>query len=65
MRKFLQLIHSSSTGGDGSHGDEDAMTMKKKRSLPLDLQLECDEFVFQICDDPFEIKLRANYVVRT
>ena len=28
-----------------------------------DLLLECEDFVLQICDDPFEAKLRANYEV--
>ena len=58
VKKFLQLIHSKN-GGDG--GSEDGR--KTSRLLPPDLQLECGDFILQICDDPFEVKLRANYEV--
>ena len=32
--------------------------------LPPDIFAECEDILFQICDDPFEVKLRANYEVR-
>lgn len=36
---------------------------KKPLLLAPDVLLECNDFIFQICDDPFEVKLRSNYEV--
>jgi len=51
IRKFLQQVHSS---GDGSSSPHPLF-------LPPDVFMEVGDIVFQLCDDPFEVKLRANY----
>ena len=53
IRKFLQQVHSS---GDGSSSPHPLL-------LPPDVFMEVGDIVFQLCDDPFEVKLRANYEV--
>lgn len=53
IRKFLQQVHSS---GDGSSSPHPLF-------LPPDVFMEVGDIVFQLCDDPFEVKLRANYEV--
>ncbi|XP_076169886.1 bridge-like lipid transfer protein family member hobbit [Ptiloglossa arizonensis] len=47
IRKWLKEIHSS------SHG--------KEKRLPRDLILKIKEWVFEVSDDPFEVRLRDNY----
>lgn len=55
VKKFLQTVHSRLEVGQ--------IETKKSLLLAPDFLLECDDFLFQICDDPFEVKLRANYEV--
>ena len=53
VKKFLQKVHSGS-------GDPNS-----PRPLLLfpDVFMEVGDIVWQLCDDPFEVKLRANYEV--
>jgi len=53
IMEFLQQVHSS---GDGSSSPHPLL-------LPPDVFMEVGDIVFQLCDDPFEVQLRANYVV--
>ncbi len=53
VRKFLQKLHS------GSPGNSDPSI----RYLLPDVSAECEDIVLQVSDDPFEMKLRANYEV--
>ena len=46
-----------------SNAEEVKGVSKKSLLLPPDVLLECEEFVFLILDDPFEMKLRHNYEV--
>ncbi|XP_076622390.1 bridge-like lipid transfer protein family member hobbit isoform X1 [Colletes latitarsis] len=48
IRKWLKEIHSASGG-------------KKEKRLPRDLILKIKEWVFEVSDDPFEVRLRDNY----
>ncbi|XP_015437113.1 PREDICTED: protein KIAA0100 [Dufourea novaeangliae] len=48
IRKWLKEIHSSSRG-------------KKMKALPCDLIIKIKEWVFEVSDDPFEVRLRDNY----
>ena len=57
MRKFIQKYHKSGEGG-GEGGGGEGMT------VPLDILMEVDKITFMIEDDWFEVKMRANYVVR-
>ena len=64
VKKFLQKIHSSSQavvnrGVGGVVGAESPGRLL----LAPDLFLECQEILLQITDDPFEVKLKANYEV--
>ena len=52
VRKFLQKVHSGPPGRDGG-----------KLYLLPDLSAECEDLLWQVSDDPFEVKLRANYEV--
>ena len=52
VKKYLQKLHWRVSS-----------PAPQPRLLPPDLHLECGEFVLQLCDDPFEAKLRANYEV--
>ena len=54
MRKFIQKYHKSGGGGGGGEG----------MTVPLDILMEVDKITFMIEDDWFEVKMRANYVVR-
>lgn len=56
MKKFLQTVHSRLEVGQGE--------TKKPLLMAPDFLIECDDFLFQIYDDPFEVKLRANYEVQ-
>ncbi|XP_008551272.1 protein hobbit [Microplitis demolitor] len=47
IRKWLKEIHSSD--------------LSKKKSLPCDLVIKIKEWVFEVSDDPFEVRLRDNY----
>ena len=58
MKRFLQDLHSTDRRGSGS-GDHTS----KPPLLPMDVVAECEEIILQLCDDPFEVKLRANYEV--
>ena len=51
VRKYLGQLH-----GTGA-------TSAPSLSLPPDIHLQCGEVVMQLCEDPFEAKLRANYEV--
>ena len=51
MKRFLQDLHKGSDG------------MPLPLLLPPDVLADCEEIIFQLCDDPFEVKLRANYEV--
>ena len=55
VKKFLQKVHSNRTESSTS----------KKLLLSPDLFIECGDIVLQITDDPFEVKLKANYEVYT
>lgn len=55
MRKFIQKYHKS--GGGGGGGGEGV-------TVPLDILIEVDKVTCMIEDDWFEVKMRANYVVR-
>ncbi|KAK9296336.1 hypothetical protein QLX08_009661 [Tetragonisca angustula] len=48
IKKWLKDIHSSSSQG-------------KERCLPCDLIIKIKEWVFEVSDDPFEVRLRDNY----
>lgn len=52
IKRFLQTLHSSGKGKS-----------PERLLLPPDVVLECEDILFQICDDPFEVKLRAIYEV--
>ena len=67
MKKFLQKLHSTSSqaavrGGEVG-GAVGAESPGRRLLLPPDLFLECQEIMLQITDDPFEVKLKANYEV--
>ncbi|XP_058805315.1 protein hobbit isoform X2 [Phymastichus coffea] len=47
IRKWLKEIHSSS--------------VKKQKPLPCDLVIKIKEWIFEVSDDPFEVRLRDNY----
>lgn len=55
VKRFLQDFHSSPGAEKGGE--------KRPLLLAPDLLLQCDDFLFQLCEDPFETKLRANYEV--
>ena len=55
IKRFLQDFHST-PGADGGGSERPLL-------LAPDLLLECEDFLFQLCEDPFEAKLRANYEV--
>lgn len=48
IRKWLKEIHSSPDS-------------KKARPLPCDLIIKIKEWIFEVSDDPFEVRLRDNY----
>ncbi|OAD59560.1 hypothetical protein WN48_08668 [Eufriesea mexicana] len=50
IKKWLKEIHSSLTS---SYGQE--------KRLPYDLIVKIKEWVFEVSDDPFEVRLRDNY----
>lgn len=64
IKKFLQKIHSAEGVGAGVKETQVVPSRKKKVWLPPDLFLECEDIILQISDDPFEVKLKANYEVR-
>ena len=68
MKKFLQKLHSSSSQAavrGGEVGEAVGVESQGRRLLlPPDLFLECQEIILQITDDPFEVKLKANYEVQ-
>ncbi|XP_034174708.2 bridge-like lipid transfer protein family member hobbit [Osmia lignaria lignaria] len=49
IKKWLKEIHSGSSG------------KKERRPLPCDLVIKIKEWVFEVSDDPFEVRLRDNY----
>ena len=53
VKKFLQKVHS---------GSGDPNSPRPLRLFP-DVFMEVGDIVWQLCDDPFEVKLRANYEV--
>lgn len=53
VKKFLQKIHGQSQSVEG---------MSQPYLLP-DVLIECEDILLQVDDDPFEMKLRANYEV--
>ena len=63
VKKFLQKIHSSRV--DVSGEEESRVDSPKRLLLSPDLFLECEDIVLQVTDDPFEVKLKANYEVCT
>ena len=63
VKKFLQKIHSSSRTGQEGGGVVGAESPARLLLAP-DVFLECQEIVLQITDDPFEVKLKANYEVQ-
>ena len=56
VKKFLQKIHSGRVGNE--------VDSAPRLLLPPDLSLECEDIILEIADDPFEVKLKANYEVR-
>ena len=72
IKKYLQQLHSRSSpaeggvAGDGGEGEGEREREGEKKRLVLlpDVLLECDHLLLQLCEDPFEAKLRANYEVR-
>ncbi|XP_012140233.2 bridge-like lipid transfer protein family member hobbit [Megachile rotundata] len=48
IRKWLKEIHSDSSG-------------RKEKPLPCDLIIKIKVWVFEVSDDPFEVRLRDNY----
>lgn len=65
IKKYLQMLHSTPGAGTegGGAGTEGGGVAKGRLVLPPDVLLECDHLLLQLCDDPFEAKLRANYEV--
>lgn len=53
VKKFLQKIHGQSQSVEGT---------SRPYLLP-DVLIECEDILLQVDDDPFEMKLRANYEV--
>ena len=51
MRKYLHQLHDIGAGSTAN------------LVLPPDVHLQCGEAYMQLCEDPFEAKLRANYEV--
>ena len=49
--KWLKMLHKKKTSSDNS-------------DLPRDILINIQHFKFELADDPFEIKLRDNYVLR-
>ncbi|OXU27590.1 hypothetical protein TSAR_008120 [Trichomalopsis sarcophagae] len=47
LRKWLKEIHSSKS--------------PKEKPLPCDLVIKIKEWIFEVSDDPFEVRLRDNY----
>ncbi|XP_014209605.1 protein KIAA0100 [Copidosoma floridanum] len=47
IRRWLKELHSSSS--------------KKEKPLPCDLVIKIKEWIFEVSDDPFEVRLRDNY----
>ena len=66
VKKFLQKIHSSSQAVVSGQDVGGAVGAESPARLLLapDVFLECQEIVLQITDDPFEVKLKANYEVQ-
>lgn len=52
VKKYLQKLH----GGEADHTTGTLF-------LPPDVHMGSEELVFQLCEDPFETKLKANYEV--
>ena len=52
VNKFLRALHLSSN-----------QTSSDRSFLLPDILTECEDIAFQLCDDPFEVKLRANHEV--
>ena len=52
VRKYLNQLHGSTP-----------TDFLSSLSLPPDVHLQCGEACLQLCEDPFEAKLRANYEV--
>ncbi|XP_076649590.1 bridge-like lipid transfer protein family member hobbit isoform X1 [Halictus rubicundus] len=48
IRKWLKEVHSSPN-------------RRKEETLPCDLIIKIKEWVFEVSDDPFEVRLRDNY----
>jgi hypothetical protein len=65
VKKFLQKIHSSGQAVVSGREVGGAVGAESSGRLLLapDLFLECQEIILQITDDPFEVKLKANYEV--
>ena len=53
IKKFLQKVHS---------GSVDPNPPRPLLLFP-DVFMEVGDIFWQLCDDPFEVKLRANYEV--
>lgn len=58
VKRFLQDLHGRQRGVPQGHAQAPSPLF-----LPVDVLAECEELVFQLSDDPFEVKLRANYEV--
>ena len=56
MRKFILKYHR---GSDNKEERE-----RERVIVPLDVLVEVDKVTFIVEDDWFEVKMRANYVVR-
>ena len=52
VRKFVEQLHRG-----------ESVPLPLPLSLPPDIHLQCGEMFLQLCEDPFEAKLRANYEV--
>ncbi|KAG6797637.1 hypothetical protein HZU73_06957 [Apis mellifera caucasica] len=52
IKKWLKEIHSSSSLSS---------THEKEKRLPYDLIIKIKEWIFEVSDDPFEVRLRDNY----
>ena len=63
IKKFLQKIHSTHDVGVKEKEGRGEPRPPRKLWLSPDIFLECEDIILQITDDPFEVKLKANYEV--
>ncbi|XP_076682699.1 bridge-like lipid transfer protein family member hobbit isoform X2 [Andrena cerasifolii] len=65
IRKWLKEIHSASSSASSSSSScstsSSSSSSGKGKPLPCDLVIKIKEWVFEVSDDPFEVRLRDNY----